>query len=665
MSVPNTPPSRRIGQGPLATVLALGLLALLGAALLVVFLTKDDPNPGQPGEQAAREEQPPIREKDPPRETVQAEPAREPSHEDRILGHGLHPDPPPVEQHYEKSEASQEIPAPVPEMLPAPKKLPADPKPPEVKPPVSVKPAEVPDPPRPREDTRPKVAEKPPVPKPDANAEFEKRLARSESDLRDELAKAPELRVLTDLEVKMLREAGGAGGVRPNPLANGLAVSLQQQQAMYQKGLKAGLPLRAGPTTRLDAKTALAVQTVSKELRDMGFVSIPGATSQVRLATGRVLRVGATTIAGGSPKEKVDAFKTWCDENRVEKYPGALATMLQMLQVEDEVIRLLLVREMARSKVPGSSVVLAMRALTDPSPKVRQAAVTALKKRPASEYQRVLLQGFAYPWPPVADHAAQAMATLDLKDSAPQLVKLLDMPNPSQPVFDPKTRKRTVREMVRLNHMRNCLLCHPPAASKNDGLVHGTIPIPGQPLPPAYYAERNGNAVRADTTFLRQDFSLSLPVENTAPWPDEQRFDFVVRQRVVPADKEVEAKPAGASFPQREALTYTLRKLTGKDGGDSRQKWEQLLGIKSSDGKDTGSDPVVDTRTKEEIAQLDKKAMPFLRFAKKLIDTGEVDKAKERLDEIIKEYPGTPSAIEAKRLRKGLDKKGEASPPRP
>jgi hypothetical protein len=435
-----------------------------------------------------------------------------------------------------------------------------------------------------------------------------------------------------------------------------IAVNLQVQQAMYQKGLKAGLPLLAGQLTRLDVPTAAAVQTVSKELRTMGFVSIPGANSQIRLPTGGFRTIGATTIAGGSPKEKVDAFKKWCDENRVEKYPGALATLLQMLQVEDEVIRLLLVREMARSKVKGTGVVLAMRALTDTSPKVRQAAVAALKKRPASEYQRILLQGFTYPWPPIADHAAKAMATLELKDAVPQLVKLLDMPDPARPVYHPKARKWAVREMVRLNHMRNCLLCHPPATSMTDGLVQGAVPIIGQPLPLGGYAAGNGNSVRADTTFLRQDFSLCLPVKDAAPWPDEQRFDFVVRQRVVPMDKEADANPPSASFPQREALTYTLRKLTGKDAGDSRQKWETMLGITSTDGK--GGDPAVDTRTKEEIAQLDKKAIPFLRFAKKLIDTGELDKAKERLDEIIKEYPGTPSAIEAKGLSQGLpDKK--------
>ena len=61
-------------------------------------------------------------------------------------------------------------------------------------------------------------------------------------------------------------------------------------------------------------------------------------------------------------------------------------------------------------------------------------------------------------------------------------------------------------------------------------------------------------------------------------------------------------------------------------------------------------------RRKEEIARLDKKATPFLRYAKKLIDEGMLAKAKDRLEEIIRDYPGTPAADEAKRLREKLAK---------
>jgi hypothetical protein len=58
---------------------------------------------------------------------------------------------------------------------------------------------------------------------------------------------------------------------------------------------------------------------------------------------------------------------------------------------------------------------------------------------------------------------------------------------------------------------------------------------------------------------------------------------------------------------------------------------------------------------KETLARLEKKAQPYLRYAKKLISEGMTEKAKERLDEIIRDFSGTPSAEEAKSLRKTLD----------
>jgi hypothetical protein len=60
-------------------------------------------------------------------------------------------------------------------------------------------------------------------------------------------------------------------------------------------------------------------------------------------------------------------------------------------------------------------------------------------------------------------------------------------------------------------------------------------------------------------------------------------------------------------------------------------------------------------RRQEEVARLDKKAAPHLVYAKKLIDRGEYDQARSRLQEIIRDYLGTPSAKEAKRLLKELD----------
>jgi hypothetical protein len=62
-------------------------------------------------------------------------------------------------------------------------------------------------------------------------------------------------------------------------------------------------------------------------------------------------------------------------------------------------------------------------------------------------------------------------------------------------------------------------------------------------------------------------------------------------------------------------------------------------------------------RRKEEAPRLNKKAAAYLlESAKKLIDKGQDEEAKARLDEVIRDFPATPSAEEAKRLRKDLGK---------
>jgi hypothetical protein len=376
---PQPAPARRWG---FLLLLLVVLLLLLPAGLTVYLATrghKDDGDSQQGQEVVKRDQQIPLdgdessrQEKgDAKSETPDVDSKLPAEKEDaealhRILGHDLHPNPP----------IAGDPPRGKPLLGPA-ELLPAVPKPPEIKPPP-------PDLPKPPKETKPPAD----LPKPTPDALFEERLARSEADLRRELEKVPELRLITDLEFKAAEEADKVATLRGRTSVTGYLFDVRLQQTLYQKGLKAGLPLRNGPATRLDARTALAVQTVSKELRNLGFVSVPGVSPQIRLPNG-----------GLPPKAKIDAFKRWCDDNRVEKYAGALATLLQMLQIEDEPTRLVLVREMGKSTTQGASVVLANRALTDTSAKVRKAAVAALKKRPAAQYQSILVQGFTYPWP--------------------------------------------------------------------------------------------------------------------------------------------------------------------------------------------------------------------------------------------------------------------------
>jgi hypothetical protein len=598
-------------------VLGGAFVVVLGFTLFTILVKEPNARSTAPAEQPIvrnEDDHSAPKAKDPEDELLPAAPAPRTNDSlvrtdeiDRVLGGGFsHP-----------AEQPAPSPAPVEDAPPLP-------PPPEARPPAPPEPTPQPPAP-PKPNPKPKEPDPAPPAPPSAKPKtvnpdvaIEKRLQASESDLREQLLAVPELRLLSDLEVQSFREMekneerAARGAVRGQV---DYAFNARLNQAMRQAGAKAGLPLQSGPNCRLDPTTATVVQTLSKDLRDLGFVSVPGVPG-IQSFVRRRLRNGAAgnqpNVAVGADdlaKQKMKAFKDWCDENRVEKFRGTLATLLQMLQVEDAPTRLLLVRELDKVKSPSAAAVLAKRSVVDLSPEVREAAVAALQNRPTGQYVPVLMQALRYPWAPVADHAAAALRTLKPEGAVPKLVGLLDRPDPSVPVLDPKTRKQSVRELVRLNHMRNCLLCHAPSANDKDGLVRGLVPTPGQPLPRLYYAGQRGNFVRADTTFLRQDFSVNMPVEAATPWPKEQRFDFVTRVRTVKPNEmpEIAAKPG--TSPQREAVVYALRGLTGKDGGDSADKWRDLLGI----AKD--KDATLDKTTKDKKPALDKqgpeKKTPF------------------------------------------------------
>src|SRR5262249_39514135 len=141
-------------------------------------------------------------------------------------------------------------------------------------------------------------------------------------------------------------------------------------------------------------------------------------------------------------------------------------------------------------------------------------------------------------------------------DLAGELKKMLEEPDPRAPVVKEVEGKNVtfVRELVRINHLRNCMLCHPAAhasdfpEAKSDlsGISQvflvGIVPIPGVETPTGYgsLAPPVDRVVRADATYLRQDFSLLEKVTDAAPWPEIQRFDYLVRNRVLTSGEQNE-----------------------------------------------------------------------------------------------------------------------------
>jgi hypothetical protein len=61
--------------------------------------------------------------------------------------------------------------------------------------------------------------------------------------------------------------------------------------------------------------------------------------------------------------------------------------------------------------------------------------------------------------------------------------------------------------------------------------------------------------------------------------PQNQRYDYLLRTRVVTAAElaQVKAAPERNSYEQREAVLFALRGLTGKDAGNTTEAWRELF----------------------------------------------------------------------------------------
>jgi HEAT repeat protein len=261
--------------------------------------------------------------------------------------------------------------------------------------------------------------------------------------------------------------------------------------------------------------------------------------------------------------------------------PDAIPALLQMLQAERAPVRKLMVDMLAEIDDPRATAALAMRAMVDLSPDVRRAATKALCSRSVTDFRAHLLAGLRHPWPPVAAHAAQALMGVRDRGAVPTLIALLDRPAPGLPApASDRDSTLNVRELVRVNHLHNCLLCHPPSFDKSD-LVRAAVPSPDQPIDggTAYY-DPSPLVVHADVTYLRQDFSVTQPVEiRPAKWPAFQRFDYMVRTRVASAMdvQRLEEARGRLTREYRANVLMALRGLTGIDAGAEAGDWRTAL----------------------------------------------------------------------------------------
>jgi sugar lactone lactonase YvrE len=408
----------------------------------------------------------------------------------------------------------------------------------------------------------------PEKPAPPARLVVKQRRRHSEDELNRAVLRAEEvaldLNVQRNESLKMV-QMGKVAAAQGKPF-DGTPLLIKQRPDL------SGLPLRLGEACKLTPVAADHLQG--------GSVSLRQHLAQVTNGGGLVRGDNPADVRP-DPKRLHDALTR--DGERHNKWlkPEAIPALQQLLMAENESVRLVLVDQVALIPGPQASAALAQRVLFDLNPEVRQAALEALRNRPRDGYRQVLLDGLVYPWSVVADHAAEALVALDMRDAVPGLVRLLDAPDPTLP-YDKPGSGLVIREVVRVNHLRNCLMCHPPSFSETDK-VRGRVPPSNQPLQPfsqGYGGNQNDVFVRADVTYLRQDFSVQLQVANPGLWPEVQRFDFMVRER--PARQtELPAKLAqGEARPPSEhqkALFFALRELTGADPGPAAEDWKRLF----------------------------------------------------------------------------------------
>lgn len=239
---------------------------------------------------------------------------------------------------------------------------------------------------------------------------------------------------------------------------------------------------------------------------------------------------------------------------------GSTRTLEQMLPTASADIRQNWVERLAQGKEMIAVRTIARRAVYDFDPSVRQAAVAALRSYPPSSYSSELVAAFRYPWAPVARHAAEAVVALDRVDLVTMLEAIAKAPSP----YIVPGSNSTVREVVRIHHRRNCLLCHP-TINRDAGLQaiqHKELPVGGTPAvdEESYYG--GDMFVRADVTYLRQDFSAAILETGDRT---EQRFDFVIRTRhLTPHEvKDLPETPRTLEqSPNGDALRFAIEQLT-------------------------------------------------------------------------------------------------------
>ena len=386
-----------------------------------------------------------------------------------------------------------------------------------------------------------------------------------------DLARVPEVTLY-----RMSMTNGQQSRTKLAELVQNIRTEDSQQEDGFVKGLikgradLQGLPFRMGGACRMDQQASNA------------FANAVALTHES-------LQTQDTTVVGS-----VDPAARFFDQYGGQDTGAGVAALTQIFGPEKQARREGLAKQLGAVDHPSSTRALARAAVFDFDPKVRSAAIAGLRGRNKNEYTEVLLEGLRHPWAPAAQQAGIAIGRLNRQDMIPQVVAFLAEAAPTDPFEKEVNGKKevVVREMVKVNHHRNCLLCHSPGQQgQMPGGVFAVVPTPGVAFPApdsgsAYGGSPGDPTIRADVTYLRQDFSIFEQVANAHPWPETQRFDFMVRTRVLNEEEQQQAaanqkaRPAGAISENHKAAARALETLTHKQNiAPTAAAWSEALGI--------------------------------------------------------------------------------------
>ncbi len=357
----------------------------------------------------------------------------------------------------------------------------------------------------------------------------------------------------------------------------------------------AGLPFVLGNACRLGTERGKAFVTGVAMARG-SMPREPEANEPPRDAANQATRfwVGYTArhVWGHARSHEKQGERDWTD--------ARIAALMQVLGPEDKAFQKGLIKHL--SETPGSAATRALGRLAVFSfeEEVRQAALAALKQRPQQDATEVLLAGLRFPWPAVAENAGAAAIQLGRKDLVPQLVSLLDEPDPRAPAETAVNGKKTlaVREVVRLNHRRSCLLCHPPANlperefaadGKSPNVVTGPVPTIEQPQRSPFFGyDPSGSPPESLRACRRDLFATGLLALAAGGGQRCEAADAAFRlPRPHPPGAahlkggvRAVAATAGPRLPRAapRAAVAALRALTGRDAAEpTAQAWRAVL----------------------------------------------------------------------------------------